>query len=94
MIPSIAQDADILVQCCFENYSKCEGDEHLSRVAEFTLADTKQTATIARECSVGHLMATHIRPKSDADMVIMEQEIREFYNGPLTIGTDMTSLTL
>jgi ribonuclease Z len=93
-IRRLAQDADVLVQCCFENYSLCEDDEHLSRVAKFTLADTKQTAMIAKECSVGHLMATHIRPKSDEGMAVMEQEIREFYNGPLTIGTDMTAITL
>jgi len=93
-IRRLAREADVLVQCCFANRSECDGNEHLSRVAEFTLADTHQAATIAQECSVKHLVATHIRPKSDELLAEMEREIRKIFQAKLTIGKDLALIEL
>ncbi|MDP6688704.1 MAG: MBL fold metallo-hydrolase, partial [Alphaproteobacteria bacterium] len=90
----MAQDADILVQCCFAGSMETRGNSHLSDVATFTLADAVQAATVAKECGVGHLVLTHLRPKSEAELAALEAEVRQTYDGPLTIGRDMTSVPL
>ena len=91
---SMAEGADILVQCCFASSAETRGNSHLNDVATFTLADAAQAATIAKECGVGHLVLTHLRPKSEADLAALEAEVRETYLGPLTIGRDMTTVSL
>ena len=91
-IRKIADGADVLVQCCFITQQECIGNDHLSKVAEHTLADTRQAATIARACGVRHLVLTHILPKSEELIVQMEREIREIYSGRLTIGSDLLTI--
>lgn len=91
-IRAIAEGADILIQCCFITQKECVGNDHLSKVAEHTLADTRQAATIARDCGVGHLVLTHIRPKPEELIAQMEHEVREIYTGRLTIGSDLLSI--
>ncbi|MCP5372652.1 MAG: MBL fold metallo-hydrolase [Hyphomicrobiales bacterium] len=93
-IRRLAKDADVLVQCCFANRGECEGNPHLDRVAEFTLADTRQAATIAQECNVRHLVVTHIRPKSRERMAEMRREIRQVFRRKLTVGRDMALVRL
>ena len=90
---SMAEGADILVQCCFASSAETRGNSHLNDVATFTLADAAQAATIAKECGVGHLVLTHLRPKSEADLAALEAEVRETYSGPLTVGRDMTTVS-
>ena len=91
-IRTIAEGTDILVQCCFITQKEMDGNDHLSKVAKYTLADTRQAATIARDAGVGHLVLTHIRPTSDELIVQMEKEIREIYSGRLSIGSDLLSI--
>ncbi|MEQ9643302.1 MAG: MBL fold metallo-hydrolase [Alphaproteobacteria bacterium] len=90
----MAEGADILVQCCFAGAAEIGDSEHMRKVATFTLADAVQAARVATACGVGHLVLTHLRPKSAAELKALEAEVRAIYDGPLTIGRDMTAVAI
>ena len=93
-VRQLAKDADVLLQCCLAGRSELAGNDHLTHVTKFSLADATQAATIAKECRVRHLVITHIRPKSQAHLDQLEREIRQVYDGKLTVGADLALVDL
>jgi len=90
----LAQDADVLVHCCFASDAEVEGDPHLSTVARYTLPTASAVGRIARDCGVGHLVLTHLRPKPAQRLAEMHADIAAVFDGQFTIGEDLHLVSL
>lgn len=83
----LAVNADILVQCCY--LARAEIDTpHARRLAEYTLACADTVGRIAAEAKVGTLVLTHCRPKSDAMLQQMRQDVARDFAGRVLLGHD------
>jgi ribonuclease Z len=85
---ALAQDADVLVQCCWAASAELTS-EHLQRLAQHTLACGDTVGKIAQACNVGTLVLTHHRPRKGAAM--LEELVREVsadFRGRLIVGVD------
>ncbi len=84
----LAQDADVLVQCCWAASAELS-TEHMRRLARHTLACGDTVGKIARACNVGTLVLTHHRPRSDPAMLEeLAREVAQDFAGRLIIGAD------
>ena len=84
----LAQGADILVQCCYlaEDEITTPAIEHQAR---YVIASSGQVGKIATRNKVKRLVLTHIRPKSDAMMRSLIEDVRKDYRGELVVGEDL-----
>jgi ribonuclease Z len=83
----LAQDADILVQCCYLARDEI-ASPHMQRLADYTLACADTVGRIATDANVGALVLTHHRQKSDAMLEQMRQDVAQDFAGPVTLGYD------
>lgn len=84
----LAHDADLLIQCCY-----LAEDEIITpaaeRQAKHVIASSGQVGKIATRNKVKKLILTHIRPKSEAMMHALIEDVHNDYNGELIIGEDL-----
>ncbi len=85
---ALAQDADVLVQCCWAASAELTSD-HLRRLAQHTLACADTVGKIAQACDVKTMVLTHHRPRSGAAMLEeLGREVSADFSGRLIIGVD------
>lgn len=90
----LAQDADVLVQCCYLAGAEINS-EHFRRLAAYTLACGDTVGKIAAECGVKTLVLTHQRPRADDGMLeALEREVRQSFRGHLVIAADLDRVDL
>ncbi len=84
----LARDADLLIQCCY-----LADDEITSpafeRLARYVIASSGQVGKVAARNKVKKLVLTHIRPKPEATLHTMMEDVRRDYNGELIVGQDL-----
>jgi ribonuclease Z len=90
----LAQDADVLVQCCYLAEAEIE-TEHFRRLAKYTLACGDTVGKIAAECGVRTLVLTHQRPRRDDSMLerLREEVLRDF-RGTLVLAQDLDAVAV
>lgn len=89
----LADEADILIQCCY--LAKAEVTQPaFERLANHIIASADQVGKIAARNKVKRLVLTHIRPKSEALMRSMVDDVRQDYSGPLDVAEDLMVLEL
>lgn len=84
----LAQDADVLIQCCYRAESEITTPA-LERQASQVIASSGQVGKIATRNKVRRLVLTHIRPKSEAMMLSLVEDVRKEYSGELIVGADL-----
>lgn len=92
-IRSLAQDADLLIHCCFASEAEFV-DDHLKKAGQYTLASAETVARIASDCGVKRLVGNHVRPKSAEALAQMEASMRALFDGEITIGNDLDTFIL
>lgn len=89
----LAQSADLLIQCCYLAAAEIT-NEHLERLAKYTLATSRDVGKVATRAGVKKLLLTHFRPKSKEMMESLERDVRADYSGPLVVADDLTRVEL
>ena len=84
----LSDNADVLVQCCYLAEAEITSPS-AKRQARFIIASSGQAGKIASNNHVKRLVVTHIRPKSQALMESLEEDIRTDFSGELIIGEDL-----
>lgn len=88
----LAEGADLLVQCCFLATPEIS-NEHLRRLATYTIACGDTVGTIAAKAAVKKLALTHHRPRTeDAMLNALLDDVRRDYAGPVVLGEDLTRI--
>lgn len=84
----LAQDADVLIQCCYlaEDEITTPASE---RQARYVIASSGQVGKIATHAKVKKLVLTHIRPKPEAMMRSLIEDVRKDYSGEVVLGEDL-----
>ncbi len=84
----LARGADVLIQCCY--LSQAEIATPASEwSARNVIASSGQVGKIAARNRVKKLVLTHIRPKSDAMLRTMVEDVRKDYDGDVVVGQDL-----
>jgi ribonuclease Z len=84
----LAHGADILIQCCY--LAKAEiTNPPFARLAQHVIASSGQVGKIAARNKVKRLVLIHIRPKSEAMMRSLVEDVRKEYSGELYLGEDL-----
>jgi ribonuclease Z len=89
----LAQDADILVQCCYLAAAELT-NEHMQRLAAHTLACGDTVGKIAARANVKTLVLTHHRRKEAAMLETLAAEVRRDFAGRVVIGADLMSIEM
>ena len=84
---NLAENADILVQCCYQVGSD-------PGPAQSIIASARQAGIIARKAGVGRLILTHIPPQSDVDLKNMLAEVQREYKGEINLAVDLMEISL
>ena len=84
----LAQAADCLIQCCYLAEAEIT-TPGLERLATHVIASARQAGQIAAHNQVKQLVLTHIRPKSEAMMQSLIEDVRGSYGGELLLGEDL-----
>lgn len=84
----LAQDADVLIQCCYLAKDEITSPA-AERQAKHVIASSDQVGKIATRNKVKKLVLTHIRPKSEAMMRSLTDDVRKDYGGELIVGEDL-----
>ena len=84
----LAQGADVLIQCCYmaEDEITTPTAEHQAR---HIIASSGQVGKIASRANVKKLVLTHIRPKPEAMMRSLVEDVRKGYSGEVVVGEDL-----
>ena len=90
-LDSLARGADVLVQCCYLAQDEI-ADPEFERLAKHVIACSKQAGQIAARNQVKKLVLTHIRPKSEAMLRSMMQDVRREYDGKVYLGKDLMTI--
>ncbi len=84
----LAQDADVLIQCCYLAEDEITSPA-FERLARYVIASSGQVGKIATRNKVKKLVLTHVRPKPEAMLRMMIEDVRKDYNGELIVGQDL-----
>jgi ribonuclease BN (tRNA processing enzyme) len=84
----IVHAADCLIQCCYLAEAEITGPD-FEYLARYVIASSSQVGKIAARNQVKKLVLTHIRPKSEALMRSLKEDIRRTYQGDLVVGEDL-----
>ena len=90
-LDSLARGADVLVQCCYLAEDEITHPE-FERLAKYVIASSKQAGQIAARNHVKKLVLTHIRPKSEAMLHSMMEDVRREYDGEVYLGKDLMTI--
>ena len=84
----LAQDADVLVQCCYLAEDEITTPAS-ARQARYVIASSGQVGRIATHAHVKKLVLTHIRPKPEALMRSLLEDVHKDYGGEVVLGEDL-----
>ena len=84
----IAREADCLVQCCYLADAELVTLAQV-RASQHIIASASQAGEIAARNRVKKLVLTHIRPKSEAMMHALVEDVRRGYAGEIIVGEDL-----
>ncbi len=84
----LAREADCLIQCCYLADAELTNSA-FKRSAKHIIASSGQVGKIAVDNNVKKLVLTHIRPKSEAMMCSLLDDVRNIYDGEVILGTDL-----
>jgi len=87
-LDSLAQGADVLIQCCYLAEDEVTNPA-FKRLARHVIASSGQVGKIAARNKVKKLVLTHIRPKSEAMMHSLMEDVRNDYSGDVHQGEDL-----
>jgi ribonuclease BN (tRNA processing enzyme) len=87
----LTRQVDALVMCAYLAEGEIRSAED-AFLAEQVLAGAPQAAVIAAEANVDHLILTHIREKSDAEIERMRLQVAEVFGGTVTVGSDLMTI--
>ncbi len=91
-IERLAQDADVLVHCCYMASSEIN-NEHFRRVARHTLAAGDTVGKIAARSNAKTLVLTHHWPRTDDKALdLLAEEVARDFSGRIVIGADLTEI--
>jgi ribonuclease Z len=93
-IDRIAQNADVLVHCCYMASAEIE-NEHFRRVVQHALAGGDTVGKIASRANAKTLVLTHHRPRKDEGMLDrLAEEVARDFSGRIVVGADLTEIDL
>lgn len=84
----LAHGADVLIQCCYLAKDEITTPA-AERQAKYVIASSDQVGKIATRNKVKKLVLTHIRPKSEAMIRSLTEDVRKDYGGELIVGEDL-----
>ena len=84
----LAWNTDCLIQCCYLAEAELTNVEN-ARLAQHIIASARQAGEIAMRNQVHRLVLTHIRPKPEAMMHALVEDVRVIYGGPVIVGEDL-----
>jgi ribonuclease BN (tRNA processing enzyme) len=87
-LDQLAHGADVLIQCCYRAEDEITTPA-VERQARYVIASSGQVGKIATRNQVKKLVLTHIRPKSEALMHSLTEDVRKDYDGELIVGEDL-----
>jgi len=91
-LAQLAQDADVLVHCCYMASAEIE-NEHFRRVVEHTLAAGDTVGKIAARARAKTLVLTHHRPRRDERYLeVLAEEVARDFSGRIVVGRDLTEV--
>jgi ribonuclease BN (tRNA processing enzyme) len=90
-LDSLARGADVLIQCCYLAEDEINNPE-FEPLARYVIASSRQAGQIAARNQVKKLVLTHIRPKSEAMLRSMMQDVRREYDGKVYLGQDLMTI--
>ena len=85
----IADDADLHLQCCYLARSEVAANDHIRDVVRYTLACSDTAGKIAARAGVRRLVLTHFRGTTPALLREIEADVRQDYDGPLALASDL-----
>lgn len=89
----LARGADCLIQCCYLAEAEIT-DPALERLSKHVIASSGQAGKIAARNQVKRLVLTHIRPKSEAMMRSLVEDVRNAYSGEVLLGEDLMAIDI
>ena len=92
-LDTLAAGADVLIQCCYMAEDEIT-DSALKQLAEHVIATSGQVGKIAARNNVKKLVLTHIEPKSENMMDSLIEDVRNDYDGEISIGQDLMIIEL
>lgn len=92
-LEKLAQDADVLVQCCYLAEAEITSPE-FEFLAAHVIASSGQLGAFAHQARVKKLVLTHFRKKSEAMMQTIIDNIRKDYAGDIILGSDLMEIDL
>ena len=92
-VRALAQDADLLLQCCYLPEAAIDTAERRLLV-DLVLASATQAGAIAAAARVKRLVLTHIAPRGDTMHAAMLAEAATGHEAPVIIGEDLMVLDL
>ncbi len=87
-LDSLARGADVLIQCCYLAEDEIT-NRAFQRLARHVIASSQQVGRIAAHNEVKKLVLTHVRPKPEAMMHALVQDVRSGYDGDILLGEDL-----
>ena len=92
-VRSLAQNADLLLQCCYLTEAEIDTADKRT-LSNHVLASAPQAAAIAKAANVGKMVLTHLAQKSDAMLKQVLTEARQGHKCEVVIGEDLMSFTI
>ena len=89
----LAQEADVLVQCCYLAQAEITTPASASLARE-TIACADTVGKIATQANVKKLVLTHFGPKTEVMMRELAVEVEHDYAGPIILGRDLLDVMI
>lgn len=90
---ALAEDADLLVQCCY--LAEAAVDSKDKRIlVDHVLASAKQAGEIAQAAGVKRMVLTHLAPQNAAALQVVLEEAQGGFEGDVILGADLMVLDL
>jgi ribonuclease Z len=90
-LTKLAQDADVLIQCCYMAAAEMESPEtHV--IPKYIIACSHQVGKVAADAGVATLVLTHFRQKTAAMMDSLANDVKADFDGRLILGRDLLAI--
>jgi ribonuclease Z len=88
-LDKLAKNADLLIQCCI-SADKDNQTPWRKQLSQYVLPAAGEVGKIASRANVPHLVLTHIGEIATVDDMVLE--VRQSYQGKLTVGEDLLEI--
>lgn len=92
-LQTLAQGADLLVQCCYLADSEIIDKEHRI-IARHILASSGMAGQIAAKAGVKKLALMHLRRKSEEILRQLESDVKQSFAGKVLVGKDLMEILI